>query len=122
MHSTATFIDGPADGGTLDVDRPTIMLRVASGGIVCRILSNDDWPAPGEEVHAYIMCQRPATGFWDGRDPKTNRRIGGQFWHATYRLCKLQPTDFEGTWYDWCEANEAALKAEHDAYLTKATS
>ncbi len=122
MQSTATLSGGPADGVTLEVDRTPIMLRVASCSSLHRVLNSDQQPREGETVSAYVMCQMPSTGFWDGRDPKTGRRTGGMFSHAKYALCELQPGSTALHWAQWCDANKAALMAEHNKYVTKASS
>lgn len=119
MQSTATFMGGPADGVTLNVDRTPIMLRVGNSGCVNRVLNNTQSPEVGETLHAYIMDRRPSTGFWDGRDPETGRRTGGQYSQATYRLCSLQPADWTGSWNDWCDENKTALMNEHNSYVAK---
>jgi len=120
MKSTATIEGGPADGVVFDVDYTPIMLRVASYGLVHRVLNNNDVPTFQEAVTAYIMAGKPSVAFWDGRDPKTGRRIGGQMWRATYVPCDIQPPRVLESWPQWCKANQVALMAERDRRSAKA--
>ncbi len=120
MKSSATIKSGPADGIIFNVDYTPIMLRVASNGPAHRVLNNNDAPTDQEAVTAYIMAGKPSVAFWDGRDPKTGRRIGGQASRATYVPCDLQPPRVLESWPQWCKTNQAALMAEHERRSMKA--
>lgn len=118
------FIDGPAMGKRLTLGGAPIMLQVVQGrdGKIDALDSPDDQPAPNEEVYLYIRVGPPgATGFIDGRDPKTGRRTGGMFASATYRLWPDQPAAEvlrdTAAFRQWCEVNRDALYEAHWAYV-----
>lgn len=118
------FIDGPMADKSIGFEGVVrIMLRVAFDGKTARCLNNDHAPIEGETTFAYIMDGEAGSGFWDGRDPKTGRRIGGRMGTAAYRLVHPQPPrevlDGTGVWAQWCDANRADLMAKWEASKVK---
>jgi len=121
---TTKFIDGPAAGTVLSLQRAPLMLRVVvdKDGKVDALDQLADSPKPNESVHCYIMHGPPGpTGFIDGRDPKTGRRWGHPFASATYRLYECPPSEailrFNAFWAEWVHANAYRLMAEHMARM-----
>ena len=113
-----TFIDGSAAGTILRCARAPMMLRVVVGsdGAIDALDQLTDSPREGESVFVYMMKGPPEpTGFWDGRDPKTNRRIGGPFASVAYKLLPDQPSPdrlrTRDAWSSWCEENREKLQA-----------
>lgn len=120
---TTNFIDGPAAGTVLSLQRAPLMLRVVvdKDGKVDALDQLADSPKPNESVHCYIMAGPPgATGFIDGRDPKTGRRWGHPFASATYRLHDAPPADSimrnNQQWAQWVNENAAQLMDIHKGW------
>lgn len=113
-----TFKDGPMKDEPIAADRTPIMLRVAFDGRVGRCLNNADSPREAEAALAYIMDGSASVGFWNGRDPKTGRRIGGRMVMAAYRLLEPQPPSEvmrgPGAFAAWCDQHKTELMAEYE--------
>lgn len=120
---TTNFIDGPAAGTVLSLQRAPLMLRVVvdRDGKVDALDLLADSPKPNESVYCYIMAGPPGpTGFIDGRDPKTGRRWGHPFASATYRLHDVPPSDetmrSNHAWSGWVNENAAHLMEIHKTW------
>src|SRR4051812_14532474 len=86
-----TFLDGPAMGQTMNLNRAPVLLRVVKAPEkwdACDL--EDDFPAPEEEVHVYILVGTAGAGFWDSRNP-AGRRVGGVSLFGSYRYVPTQP-------------------------------
>lgn len=107
-----TFIDGPAQGKTLELHRTPIMLRVVKSTLTGEwdaLDQLDDTPKASEEIHVYRM--RPGssgTVHVDYRDAKTGRRRGSWMKYAEYTLWPEQPADAivrtNERWREWCNS------------------
>ena len=111
------FLDGPAKGVALQLQRAPIMLRVVQSpdGKWDALDQLKDVAADGEKIFVYRMEGTAGGAFVDGRDPKTGRRFGGYCVVATYRYLAEQPRDEEVrenyAWDQWCNANKERLLA-----------
>lgn len=117
---TARFVDGPLKDQMCTPPVLPIMLRgTLSKGKVGFLYDNDASPSDG--LFVYIMTGDPSTGFWDGRDPATKKRVGGMMMFAKYRLLDPQPSAdavvSDGAWKQWCAENEVWLRALYESSL-----
>jgi hypothetical protein len=108
------FIDGPANGVGLSLQRMVMFLRVVrdSKGKWDALDQPDDRPAADETIYVYRHDKTTGSAFVDGRDPKTGKRWGRVENIATYRFHDVQPTDAEmrgqAAWETWCWAQPEA--------------
>lgn len=119
IKSSLSFEDGPLRGVYLhDVPAP-IMLRVATAPDGTHRAVPGGTDARADELVCVYIARRFSSGFWDGRDPKSGRRIGGTMVTANYVLHSADPQPWQdqirdaGEWSKWCEANREALTARH---------
>jgi hypothetical protein len=96
------FIDGPALGVTLNLNRAPAFLRVVLDGMTQEwdaLDQLDDVPGPTEDIYVYLLDGDVSTGFACSRGPGSSgcRR----FWHADYRYYAQQPTQEELRNYDF---------------------
>lgn len=110
-----TFLDGPAQGVHLSLQRIPFFLRVT----YCErtktwdaLDQTDDVPKPEEKLFVYVNKSLDGGAFVDGRDPKTGKRFGRFEMMATYAVRPEQPPDAEirtaEGWTAWCEAQPEA--------------
>ena len=103
-----SFIDGPAEGVRLSLQRMVFFLRVVrdANGKWDALDQPDDTPAAGETIYVYRHDKTTGSAFVDGRDPKTGKRWGRVENVATYRLHTVQPDDAamrdNAAWSKWC--------------------
>jgi hypothetical protein len=106
------FIDGPAEGALLMLQRTPLYLRATirrtdAGKRGFDALDQlDDTPAPDETIVAYRLASTDGTIHIDRTDPRTRRRVGS--WHrlVTYAVVDPQPDDVTmrdiTKWRAWC--------------------
>ena len=99
-----TFVDGPAAGTVLDLERAPVFLRVVidrQTGAVDAVDQVGDRPRLGEDVHVYrrvgqaeryhLKCSKPAESGWRSK--------------ANYQLHDEQPADHVArdreSWEEW---------------------
>lgn len=99
------FLDGPAHGKSLELERTPLLLRVCLrfestdliGGErvddVDALDQLDDEALKNERLYVYRLKDKPGVAFIDGRDPKTGGRVGRRVSLASYRLNRVQPPD-----------------------------
>ncbi len=111
------FLDGPAAGVCLELQRAAMFLRVVQGNDNKwdALDQLEDTPSQTETIHAYIIKGEPGFAFVDGRDRKTGKRIGRRMVIAEYVLFQPQPSDEimrdNDKWGDWAtETGTAMLK------------
>jgi hypothetical protein len=101
------FLDGPAKGQFLNLERLPHFLRVVRSvdGAWDALDQLDDDPKPDESIYAYVMVGEPGVMHVDFRD-KRGKRQGRWSKTATYRLFEPQPSDgvMRETefWRAWC--------------------
>ncbi len=105
-----TFLDGPAAGQTLTLQRTPVLLRVVHVGENVDALDQlDDLASSNESITVYRMTDAPSHCHVDYRDPKTGRRRGEWRRMATYAVLPEQPDDAtlrdNEAWKAWCRAN-----------------
>ena len=103
-----TFIDGPAAGNALDLQRTPVFLRVVidKDGTVEALDQLDDKPRPSEAIHVYRIIGQP------GRGIACSRGKGCRpFMVAEYRLWCKQPRGTEARdnakWKEWASLQAA---------------
>ena len=106
------FLDGPAAGAILNLQRAPLFLRVviADDGTVDALDKVDDVPRPDETIHVYLLDKSSvSSGFVCSRG---KRRGCERFLSAEYSLFHDQPTDNDArnnaAWSEWAilQANE----------------
>ena len=106
------FLDGPAKGRVLELQRAPVMLRVVmevvKGSPHFDALDQlDDTPEPSEFIYLYKLASNDGVMHVDGRDPKTGKRYGRTVRMNSYRLYPDPPADeiLRDTqrWREWCE-------------------
>lgn len=113
-----TFLDGPAKGVVLWLQRAPLYLRAVrkgegTAGKWDALDLLDDAPEPGETIFAYRLVG--AHGMVHIDRTVKGRRVGS--WHTTgeYRLVESQPGDAtmrdRAAWRAWCEAEHAKAGA-----------
>lgn len=108
------FLDGPADGVMLDLQRAPLMLRavLSTKGEWDALDQPDDEAAPDEVIAVYRMVGKP-TQVHVCCSPRSK---SGSRLMADYRLLPAQPADEHvrttKAWAAWCEANKEQLLAE----------
>lgn len=101
-----TFIDGPAKGQNLMLQRTPMLLRVVTeNGKWDALNAVGDEPRPGEQIFAYVMSEL------HGHCHVNRGRNGSGFYSiAAYRLAPVQPSQEEmrdrTAWTEWCNANK----------------
>jgi hypothetical protein len=102
-----TFLDGPAAGTKLCLQRAPQLLRVviAADGTVDALDQLNDEVRPGETVHVYRMHGDPSYYIACSRGKGGGCRPGVM---AEYKLYDRQPTQEEAAdndrWHDWAHA------------------
>lgn len=102
------FIDGPAQGKTLMLQRAPHYLRVVIGGTgeVDALDQLDDTPLPTETLYAYEMVGEPS--FCHVQRIVNGRRAGGCYRGGRYRIVSQQPTEAQmrssESWREWVSA------------------
>lgn len=113
----STFLDGPAEGQTLRLRNPTIMLRVvqAADGSWDALDMPEDVARPDEKVYVYRATLKPTSVVHVDYPNKQGKRCGSWHCDAEYRLLPEQPADEIvrdlRRWRAWCDANKDALLA-----------
>lgn len=117
------FIDGPADGVTMQCQRAPIYLRVVCSCPDFGALSWDaldqlgDQAAPGETIHVYRRVGEAGWLHYDGRD-KHGRRFGRTIATGEYRYLAEQPSDEvvrdNALWQRWAQERHEADRAESE--------
>lgn len=102
-----TFLDGPAKGQTLMLDRAPVFLRVVrddkhSLSPKWDALNHpEDRASPGETPFAYFLPGKPGSMHLN-----MGRKGGGWYKVAEYKLCDPQPPDetmrVQSYWVAWC--------------------
>ena len=111
-----TFIDGPAEGVHLSLQRIVFFLRVVRGtdGKWDALDQPSDLPAPSEAIWVYRHNKTEGSAFVDGRDQKTGKRWGRVEHIASYRLHEIQPDDAamrdNAAWTKWCHEQPEAVR------------
>lgn len=108
------FLDGPAAGATLNLQRAPLFLRVVidANGKIDALDQLTDEPTETEAIHVYRqVAGSVSSGIACSRD-----RGGGcrPFVSADYRVHETQPIDMQARdqrlWTEWCEGEAAALE------------
>ena len=103
-----TFVDGPAAGVSLSLQRTPMLLRVVTEacGAVDALDQLDDEPRPGESICVYQIVGLPRRGIACSRGKGCR-----PFVVAEYRLCSDQPIGDEARdgWPEWAEQQAAKL-------------
>ena len=99
------FIDGPAIGIEMALNRTPIMLRVVDENGTFDALSElNDFPNPREKVYCYVMS---------AYNEATHTCKTGWCPNVEYKLNGIQPTDEimrnNDLWADWVTKQEAVL-------------
>ena len=109
-----TFLDGPAFGQALDLERTPCALRVvvnANGQWDALDQIKDD-PKPDDTIHVYTLASVPGTVHIDYRDAQ-GRRSGKWLRSAQYRAWPQSVADEElrtwDAWTAWCLRNKVAI-------------
>jgi len=111
------FLDGPAAGVMLDLQNPTIMLRVVRGadGTWDALDMPEDVARADETVFVYRATLKPASVVHVDYRDKQGRRCGRWYSDTEYRLLAEQPADEIvrdlKRWRAWCDENKDALLA-----------
>lgn len=94
-EAVITFLDGPAEGVKLSLQRLVLFLRVvrSESGSWDALDLLEDQAEPGETIFVYRHNGTEGSAFVDGRDPKTGKRWGRVEHIASYRLHSVQPPD-----------------------------
>lgn len=109
------FLDGPASGITLALQRAPTLLRVVRTpeGHWDALDLLDDAPEPGEEVTVYRLQGTPGSMHLHGT--KDGKRWGRWEMIAEYQVWAVQPdaatTRSNRKWREWCKAQVAKEKA-----------
>lgn len=94
------FLDGPAKGKVLMLQRAPLYLRVTEKAWKFDALDLlEDTPEPGETLYVYEQIGEPGFCFIDGA------KVHGRFVTAEYRICTEQPAQSiladTKSWKDW---------------------
>jgi len=106
------FLDGPAKGSCLSLQRAPLFLRVVvdQDGTVDALDQLDDTPRPTEVIHVYHLASEPARVHVCRAGGR-----GGMGITADYRLYEVQPTDDQARdpekWPAWCQGQAELLRA-----------
>jgi len=118
------FVDGPAKGRTMLLNRAPLMLRVvqAACGCVNALDKLDDKPQDDELVFLYIMVGPVGDWVFVSFSGRNGQCRGGQFRSATYRLLPGQPEPRHlrerEAWNEWCHVHGNAMYQENFRYRT----
>lgn len=106
------FMDGPAEGVTLQLRRMPILLRVTRKPSRCKaewdaLDQLEDQPDPAEEIFVYRRRDDlPQSKYHLLRSP---RKLSGWYWSGTYSLFLPQPADDQvrttAAWQEWANAH-----------------
>jgi hypothetical protein len=108
------FLDGPAAGVQLMLNRAPVFLRVCvkageGANLIDALDMLEDTPAEGETLYAYRRVGSVTTVHLDYTDKKTKKRMGKWFKAAEYRLVPTQPSAAtmadSDLWKQWCLDN-----------------
>lgn len=107
------FIDGPANGVTLNLRRVPVLLRVVCADGQWDALDQlHDTPKPTETVYVYRLVEKPSVVHVDSRG-KDGRRRGQWLHYARYEYASLQPMREvlrnNVAWRAWCSAAGTAV-------------
>lgn len=108
-----SFVDGPAKGTVLQLQRAPFLLRVVSGkpGEFDALDQPDDEPKLYESIYVYRLAGPPGS-VHICRSP---RRSSGWFAVAEYKLLDRPVRDADvrttADWNDWCDRNMNDLVA-----------
>lgn len=112
------FLDGPAKGTILSLERAPVFLRVCiedemgPARKVDALDQRDDAPRDGERLYAYVLAKIPNVAFM---------RPGGRKILADYQLCPEQPEPGQmldrERWEFWCGAQAAAVPTAVIRYM-----
>ncbi len=113
------FLDGPAAGQVLTLQRAPVLLRVVQNrkGDWDALDQLSDTPAADETIHVYRIEGVPTRMHVSGRTgPKGGRRFGAWYACAEYRLLPFQPTDEQArtneAWAAWCDSVKDRVLSE----------
>ncbi len=130
-----TFLDGPAKGQSLALQRAPLLLRITRtpDGKFDGLDQHKDSPRADEEVFVYILDkpgEKIGVMHVDGRDRKTGRRFAIWSMIAVYKVHSVQPRDTtlcdNAAWSEWAVAEGTRIMtelfgAEHAAKCKAAT-
>lgn len=108
-----TFLNGPAAGKTLALQRAPLLMRVVIGayGEVDALDFLGDTPSDHETIHVYRRLAKPIRYHLN----RTGQR-GGWYQMARYELNPAQPAEWQaretGAWQQWCREQTGALSPE----------
>lgn len=109
------FVDGPAEGHPLDLERDPIMLRVTIGlNGVDALDQLEDEPAEHESIFVYMRVKDSETVALVDWADKGGRRRGAKLSIVEYCLSPIQPTCLvrdTASWQVWCNENKDAIMA-----------
>lgn len=110
------FIDGPASGQVLKLQRAPVFLRVVEDTWTGKFDALDqlyDNPQPDEKIHVYIITGQAGMVHVDRRNPETGKKEGLWFVSASYRYVGDVAADDEvrlfQKWQDWTEQNRGLV-------------
>ena len=113
------FLDGPCRNAILHLQRSPVMLRVVVKFVDQKpsydaLDQLDDTVEPGEKVYLYKMVSNDGWVHFDGRDPKTGRRVGRTEPINSYSYFPDQPTQEvlkdNKQYHQWCDENEGRIR------------
>lgn len=112
------FLDGPAKGTTLLLQRAPLFLRLVedADGKIDALDQLGDAPEPGETIYVYRQVSYDGGGHLSYTDKATRRRKWMWLQSATYAVVDPQPAhDVLGdteAWRAWCRAQIPAKTEE----------
>lgn len=119
-----TFLDGPAKGITLTLERAPLLLRVVTTptGLIDALDQHHDSPRTGETVTVYLAASAPLLCFVDGTRPD-GKRWGKAIRSCRYAVYSQQPPPEDSAdnarWAAWCCRQQEHARQEHAAHLNR---
>lgn len=125
LGNECRFLDGPAEGARLSLNRSPVVLRVTQSEktmLFDALDQFDDVAQPHERIFVYVRVGGSGYIHINTR----GKPGGGVFRPADYRVLPQQPADSSvrqnDTWRAWVEANKAALQEIHEQFTRSANA